>query len=150
MTATSDISRFYRDTVLMHSRDPQNFGVLDPVDASSSRHNALCGDEVSVYLRMTPAGDIADARFSGQGCAISMASASIMTSLIVGATRTGATELARNFEEYLSHGVAWTPPPALAAIAEVRAYPARVRCALLPWLTLVDALSREKRVAERC
>jgi nitrogen fixation protein NifU and related proteins len=144
MTETADISRFYRDTVLLHSRNPQNFGVLDPADASSSRQNALCGDEVSVYLRMTPAGEIGDARFSGQGCAISMASASIMTGLIHGATRTDADELARSFEDHLSQGVAWTPPPALAAIAEVRAYPARVRCALLPWLTLVDALSREK------
>ena len=143
-TQTDDIVRFYRDTVLHHAQSPHNQGTLEPSDRVASRHNALCGDECSIFLRLAPEGCISDARFTATGCAISIASASIMTDLIRGRTIKDASDLADEFTAYLEHGTAWTAPTTLAAIAEVRAYPARVRCALLPWQALSEALDQPR------
>lgn len=137
-----DLKDLYRDVILDHNKRPRNFGRLDPCDTSAEGHNPLCGDRLSLTVRF--AGDHIEAvRFEGQGCAISTASASLMTEAIQGLTPAAARELHALVHHTLTH--AETSPPVatlgkLAALAGVRDYPARVKCASLAWHTLSAAL----------
>lgn len=136
-----ELNDLYRDVILDHNRRPRNFGVLEPADASVEGFNPLCGDRLTVRLKM--AGDkISDIRFEGQGCAISTASASLMTEAVKGRSRADALRLFDRVHELLTDDGA---PPAdelgkLASLSGVRAYPARVKCASLCWHTLASAL----------
>jgi nitrogen fixation NifU-like protein len=136
-----DLTDLYRDVILDHNRQPRNFGALEPADASVEGFNPLCGDRLTVRLRL--AGDkISDIRFEGQGCAISTASASLMTEAVKGKTREQALQLFERIHQLLTDDAA---PPAdelgkLAALSGVREYPARVKCASLCWHTLASAL----------
>jgi nitrogen fixation NifU-like protein len=131
----------YRDVILDHNRRPRNFGGLEPADASVEGFNPLCGDRLTVRLNLD--GDqISDIRFEGQGCAISTASASLMTEAVKHKTRAEALLLFDRIHELLTDDAA---PPAeelgkLAALSGVREYPARVKCASLCWHTLAAAL----------
>jgi nitrogen fixation NifU-like protein len=131
----------YRDVILDHNRRPRNFGALEPADASVEGFNPMCGDRLTVRLKMDD-DTISDIRFEGQGCAISTASASLMTEAVKGRTRAEALELFDRVHELLTDDAA---PPAdelgkLAALSGVREYPARVKCASLCWHTLASAL----------
>ncbi len=136
-----ELDDLYRDVILDHNRRPRNFGVLEPADASVEGFNPLCGDRLTVRLKMD--GDkISDIRFEGQGCAISTASASLMTEAVKGKTRADALRLFDRVHRLLTDDAA---PPAeelgkLASLSGVRAYPARVKCASLCWHTLASAL----------
>ncbi len=136
-----EINDLYRDVILDHNRRPRNFGSLEPADASVEGFNPMCGDRLTVRLKM--AGDkISDIRFEGQGCAISTASASLMTEAVKGRSRADALRLFDRVHELLTDDGA---PPAdelgkLASLSGVRAYPARVKCATLCWHTLASAL----------
>ena len=136
-----ELNELYRDVILDHNRRPRNFGGLEPADASVEGFNPLCGDRLTVRLKM--GGDrITDIRFEGQGCAISTASASLMTEAVKGSTRADALRLFERVHRLLTDDSA---PPAeelgkLAALSGVRAYPARVKCASLCWHTLASAL----------
>jgi nitrogen fixation NifU-like protein len=136
-----ELNDLYRDVILDHNRQPRNFGGLEPADASIEGFNPLCGDRLTVRLRFD--GDrIGDIRFEGQGCAISTASASLMTEAVKGKTRAEALALFDRVHRLLTDD---TAPPAdelgkLAALSGVRAYPARVKCASLCWHTLASAL----------
>lgn len=137
-----DLKDLYRDVILDHNKRPRNFGRLDPCDTSAEGHNPLCGDRLSLTLRFS--GDHIDAvRFEGQGCAISTASASLMTEAIQGLTPAAARDLQARVHHTLT-GPESTPAAAelgkLAALAGVRDYPARVKCASLAWHTLTAAL----------
>jgi nitrogen fixation NifU-like protein len=135
---TSSPDRLYRDTVLEHSRNPHHFGRIADPDAQAEGHNPLCGDKVAVYLRLD--GErITDAAFEASGCAISIASASMMTDIIHGRSKAAAQAAIRDADATFTGDCA-APPGELAALAAVRAYPSRVRCALLPWRTLRAAL----------
>ena len=137
-----DLKELYRDVILDHNRRPRNFGLLEPPAHSARGYNPLCGDELTVYVALD--GDVVrDLRFEGKGCAISVASASLMTEATKGRTR---AELAALFEEV--HALltqADAPAPAslgkLAALSGVREFPARVKCASLCWHTLNAALA---------
>jgi nitrogen fixation NifU-like protein len=135
-----DLTDLYRDVILDHNRRPRNFGVLEPADASVEGFNPLCGDRLTVRLKM--AGDaIEDIRFEGQGCAISTASASLMTEAVKGKSRADALALFERVHRMLTDDAA----PAdelgkLAALSGVREFPARVKCASLCWHTLASAL----------
>ena len=137
-----ELNDLYRDVILDHNRKPRNFGGLEPADASVEGFNPLCGDRLTVRLQMQ--GDkISDIRFEGQGCAISTASASLMTEAVKGKTRADALRLFDRVHQLLTDDAA---PPAeelgkLAALSGVREYPARVKCASLCWHTLASALS---------
>jgi nitrogen fixation NifU-like protein len=136
-----DLNDLYRDVILDHNRQPRNFGGLDPADASVEAFNPMCGDRFTVRLRLD-ADKISDIRFEGQGCAISTASASMMTEAVKGRTRAEALRLFDRVHQLLTDDAA---PPAdelgkLAALSGVRAYPARVKCASLCWHTLASAL----------
>jgi nitrogen fixation NifU-like protein len=136
-----ELNDLYRDVILDHNRRPRNFGVLEAPDASVEGFNPMCGDRLTVRLRLED-DKISDIRFEGQGCAISTASASMMTEAVKGRTRADALQLFDRVHELLTDEAA---PPAdelgkLAALSGVRAYPARVKCASLCWHTLAAAL----------
>jgi nitrogen fixation NifU-like protein len=136
-----ELNDLYRDVILDHNRRPRNFGGLEPADASVEGFNPLCGDRLTVRLQMQD-DKISDIRFEGQGCAISTASASMMTEAVKGKTRADALRLFDRVHQLLTDDGA---PPAeelgkLAALSGVREYPARVKCASLCWHTLASAL----------
>ena len=137
-----DLKDLYRDVILDHNRKPRNFGRLDPSDRQAEGHNPLCGDRLSVFVRLD--GDrIEDLRFEGKGCAISTASASLMTEAVKGKSRAAVAELFARIHTLLTRQDA---PPSqdlgkLAALCGVREYPARVKCATLCWHTLNAALA---------
>jgi nitrogen fixation protein NifU and related proteins len=136
-----DLKDLYRDVILDHNRSPRNFGVLSPADAEAEGFNPLCGDRLSLRLKFD--GErITDAKFEGKGCAISTASASMMTEAIKGATKPQAVALFERIHQLLTDDAA---PAAqdlgkLAALSGVREFPVRVKCASLCWHTLISAL----------
>jgi nitrogen fixation NifU-like protein len=137
-----DLKELYRDVILDHNRTPRNFGRLEAADASANGHNPLCGDRLSVFLRMN--GDrIEDVRFEGKGCAISTASASLMTEAVKGKSRAATDKLYREVHELLTQPGSVPAPELgkLVALAGVREFPARVKCATLCWHTLEAALN---------
>lgn len=136
------LTELYREVILDHNRHPRNFGRLDPHDAEARGHNPLCGDQLTLTLRRE--GDrIDDLRFEGNGCAISMASASMMTEAVKGKDRSVAAELAARVHDLLTQDGAGTEGLGkLAALSGVRAFPARVKCASLCWHTLNVALAQ--------
>lgn len=139
-----DLKELYRDVILDHNRQPRNFGPLSPADACADGHNPLCGDRLTVYVQFD--GDrIRDVHFDGKGCAISVASASLMTEAVKGRDRTAIRHLFDEVHATLT-GANEVPPASLgklAALAGVREFPARVKCASLCWHTLNAALARE-------
>jgi nitrogen fixation NifU-like protein len=138
-----DLKELYRDVILDHNRNPRNFGRLEPADAHADGHNPLCGDRLTVSLRMN--GDlIEDVRFDGKGCAISTASASMMTEAVKGKSRSAVAELFGKVHSVLTHQDATVDPGLgkLASLSGVREFPARVKCATLCWHTLNAALER--------
>jgi len=135
-----ELDDLYRDVILDHNRRPRNFGVLEPADASIEGFNPMCGDRLTVRLKMM--GDqIADIRFEGEGCAISTASASLMTEAVKGKTRAEALTLFDRVHRLLTDDAAPSDEVGkLAALSGVREFPARVKCASLCWHTLASAL----------
>jgi nitrogen fixation NifU-like protein len=129
----------YQTVILEHNRRPHNFGVLEPHDVAQEGVNPSCGDELTLYLRL--AGDvIEDAGFVGEGCAISRASASLMTDALAGLDRHAASALAASFKEMIRTGEVGSGLGDLAALRGVSKLHARVKCATLPWVTLQQAL----------
>ncbi|MEP7314408.1 MAG: Fe-S cluster assembly sulfur transfer protein SufU [Pseudomonadota bacterium] len=137
-----DLKELYRDVILDHNRNPRNFGRLEPADARADGHNPLCGDRLTVTLRL--AGDkVEDLKFDGNGCAISVASASMMSEAVKGKDRAQVDALFHQVHGMLTEQDA-VPAPALgklAALSGVREFPARVKCASLCWHTLNAALA---------
>ena len=138
-----DLKDLYRDVILDHNRQPRNFGKLDPADAQADGHNPLCGDRLSVFVRMN-GNRVEDLRFEGKGCAISTASASLMTEAVKGKDKASVRSLYGRIHSLLTRQD--TVPDAslgkLAALSGVREFPARVKCATLCWHTLNAALDR--------
>lgn len=141
-----DLRDLYRDVILDHNRHPRNFGRLEPCDTSADGHNPLCGDRLSLTVRLE--GDrVADLRFEGKGCAISTASASLMTEAVKGLDRVAIAGLHETVHRTLTEPE-YQPPASLgklAALAGVREYPVRVKCASLCWHTLAAALEHSEQ-----
>jgi nitrogen fixation NifU-like protein len=138
-----ELNDLYRDVILDHNRHPRNFGALEAADASVEGFNPMCGDRLTVQLKMAD-DRIADIRFEGQGCAISTASASLMTEAVKGKSRADALALFDRVHQLLTDDAA----PAdelgkLAALSGVREFPARFKCASLCWHTLASALQAQ-------
>jgi nitrogen fixation NifU-like protein len=135
-----ELNDLYRDVILDHNRRPRNFGPLEPADASVEGFNPLCGDRLTLRVKLD--GErISDIRFEGQGCAISTASASLMTEAVKGKTRIEALEVFDRVHRLLTEDAADAEELGkLAALSGVREYPARVKCASLCWHTLATAL----------
>ena len=137
----ADLRDLYQEVILEHSKAPRNYRELKPSDHKAEGYNPLCGDRFTVYLQMN--GDaIQDIGFQGSGCAISKASASMMTQILKGKSRKEAEELFQRF-----HGVVTGQNEGeqaqlgkLAVFAGVSEFPTRVKCATLAWHTLQAAL----------
>jgi nitrogen fixation protein NifU and related proteins len=138
----SSLSELYQNVILEHNRSPRNYRVMDDADRKADGHNPLCGDQVTVWVRME--GDvIGDVSFRGAGCAISKASASLMTGAVKGKSREEAERLFERFHQL----VTGTLPPGesetlgkLAVFSGVSEFPVRVKCASMAWHTLKAAL----------
>jgi nitrogen fixation protein NifU and related proteins len=140
-----DLKDLYQEIIVDHNRNPQNFGKLEDADRIVEGFNPLCGDRLNLYLKLD--GDtISDVHFDGTGCAISVASASLMTEALKGRTVQEAESIFNEFHELLT---AKELPldlekfGKLAALAGVRDYPTRIKCATLCWHTLHSALAGE-------
>jgi nitrogen fixation NifU-like protein len=138
----ADLRELYQSVILDHSRSPRNFGALEGASAEGSGNNPMCGDAVTVWVRMD--GDtIADVRFAtppGVGCAISKASASIMTTAVRGKTRGEAEALFARFHDLVTGKPSTDGLGSLAAFGGVSRFPIRVKCATLAWHALRSAL----------
>jgi nitrogen fixation NifU-like protein len=137
----SDLTDLYQEIILDHNKRPRNFRAIEGCTCTAEGHNPLCGDEVKVFVQMDGA-TLYDVAFQGQGCAISRASASMMTGKIQGRTVAEAKSLSSRVRDMLL-GASSEPPPELgdlAALSGVRKFPARIKCAMLPWHTLEAAL----------
>ncbi len=141
------LTDLYREVILDHNRHPRNRGRLDPHDGEARGHNPLCGDRLTLTLRRD--GErVEDLRFEGNGCAISMASASLMTEAVKGRTRAEVDALFQRVHALLTEqGASAADLGKLAALSGVREYPARVKCASLCWHTLNAALERGDTVS---
>ena len=143
----SDLGELYQELIVDHSKHPRNFGKLEPADHEATGYNPLCGDKVTVYLKVEN-GVVTDVRFQGVGCAISTASASLMTERIKGKTEVEAEALFEKFHGLVTEGKA--EPAAvdqlgkLKVFSGVKDYPVRVKCATLAWHTLRAALRGEE------
>jgi nitrogen fixation protein NifU and related proteins len=138
----SELSDLYQEVILDHNRKPRNFRVIDAATASQQGYNPLCGDRLTLYLNVEN-GIITDVAFQGSGCAISKASASLMTEAVKGKTVDQARAL---FEQF--HHMITSPPGSvlpemgkLAVLSGIRDFPTRVKCAGLAWHTLKAAVS---------
>ncbi len=141
----ADLRELYQSVILDHSRNPRNFGAMERADAEGCGNNPLCGDAVTVWVRMD--GDrLAEVRFAtppGTGCAISKASASMMTTAVAGKTRAEATALFDAFHALVTgQATDATGLGRLAAFGGVAAFPVRVKCATLAWHALRSAMQQ--------
>lgn len=138
-----DLRQLYHDVIVDHNRSPRNFRRPETVARVAEGYNPLCGDKLHVYLSVAD-GKIADVSFEGSGCAISIASASMMTEALLGMDESEAEALFNEVHRMLTES-GFAPNTAklgkLAALASVRDYPTRVKCASLCWHTLLAALN---------
>ncbi len=144
-----DLRDLYQTTILDHNRQPRNFGRLAAANRRADGHNPLCGDKLKLELAITD-GTISDLRWEGNGCAISQASASLMSESIKGKSVEDAIKLFDRFHEFVTRSED-TPPVdtelgKLAVFSGVREFPVRVKCATLAWHTLRAAVLDEKSV----
>ncbi len=141
----SELRDLYQEVILDHYKQPRNFGALDGASHHADGHNPLCGDAVTVSLTVAD-GKVVDAHFEGSGCAISMASASLMTEAVKGRSEAEIRAMFERFHVGLTTSDemaamdALEPLEKLAVFGGVREYPVRVKCATLPWHTLIAAL----------
>jgi nitrogen fixation NifU-like protein len=144
-----DLKDLYRDIIVDHNRHPRNFREMADADRRADGFNPLCGDKLTVYVRLD--GDrIVDVSFHGSGCAISVASASLLTESIKGKTVTDAERLFEQMHRLLTRddaGIDVDSLGKLGALSGVREFPARVKCASLCWHTLDAALHRQDMVS---
>ena len=138
----SDLADLYQDVILDHSRHPRNFGHPDDANREAQGNNPLCGDRVTVYLHIN--GEVIEgASFEARGCAISLASASMMTEMVKGRTVAEARDLFDRFHRLVTEedgdGDGLNE---LEALSGVREFPMRIKCATLPWHTMTAAIDR--------
>ena len=134
----SDLRELYQEVILDHNKHPQNFGEIEGADRHADGCNPVCGDQLTVYLNLD--GDVlTDVNFLGSGCAISKASASLMTEAVKGKTVIEARQLLQHFHAMITDDTVTPDPVALGKLAVftgVRDFPTRVKCATLAWHTL--------------
>jgi nitrogen fixation NifU-like protein len=136
------LDELYQNVILDHNRSPRNYRRMEDGNRRAEGHNPLCGDQLTVWLKLED-DRIADAAFQGSGCAISRASASLMTSVVRGKTRAEAEALFARFRGLVTGTLAPADVETLGKLAVfsgVSAFPVRVKCASLPWHTLKAAL----------
>jgi len=144
-----EVDLLYQEMILDHNKNPRNFGELKDATHKAVGYNPLCGDHIEIFLKVKD-GKVEDVKFKGVGCAISKASASIMTTVLKGKT---LDEVKNLFEKF--HNVITSKPDEpvnteelgkLAVFAGVREFPVRVKCATLAWHTLIEAIEKKDSV----
>jgi nitrogen fixation protein NifU and related proteins len=147
----SDLRELYQEVILDHNRRPRNFRMIESPTRVAKGHNPLCGDRLTVYLNIE-GNRIADIAFEGSGCAISKASASLMTEAVKGKTVAEAEALFQRFHNLVTspsdEPVTTNGLGKLAVFAGVREYPVRVKCASLAWHTMKNAVEDRSEVAK--
>ena len=137
---SDDLNELYQQVILDHSKSPRNFRKMDGANRTAQGHNPLCGDNVSMYLLMEGQ-TVKDVSFQGSGCAISKASASILTEAIKGKSKSDVKALFDKVHEMVTTGRNNSPELGkLAVFAGVHKFPARVKCAILPWHAAISAV----------
>ena len=134
-----DLRELYQQLILDHNQNPQNFRFMENATAHANGHNPLCGDEITFFLNVEN-DVVSDVSFQGSGCAISKASASIMTTIIKGKTVKEAEEIFDYFHTMITTGEVNGNLGKLTVLAGVYKFPARVKCAVLSWHTMNNAL----------
>ncbi len=147
MTTDLHLDDLYREIILDHFRKPRHRSALDAADLTAEGYNPLCGDEVILQLKLDKDGGIGDVAFGGRGCSISQASASILTEGVKGKSLAEARDLIRGFRAMMIEGA---PPPEdetgdIEALQGVAQFPVRVKCAMLSWNVLEQALDEGRR-----
>ena len=145
-----NLKELYQEIILEHGKNPRNLGKTDDFNKDAKGHNPLCGDNVHVYLKLNDQRKVEDISFEGSGCAISMASASIMTDLIKGKSDNEAKEIIEDFlgmikenPELKTNLLKEDDKTKLMCLSGVKQYPMRVKCATLSWHTLVSAMESD-------
>lgn len=136
----ASMDQLYQSVIIEHDRSPRNFRTLDAPTHHAEARNPLCGDEVNLELQVDPEGRIVDVGFQGRGCAVSKASASMLTTAIKGRTIAEALELGTRFQALLTGKPVEGELGKLAVFAGLATYPMRVKCATMPWHALKEAL----------
>ena len=147
-----DLKELYQDIILEHGKSPRNFGKCDGYNHEAKGHNPLCGDQVQVYLRLNKEKKVEDVTFTGSGCAISIASTSIMTELVKGKTFDTAKNITESFLKMIKTGsdiqikdLNEDQKIKIMSLSGVKQYPMRVKCATLSWHTLSSAMDKSKQ-----
>ena len=150
-----DLKELYQGIILDHGKNPRNLGKTDNFNKDAKGHNPLCGDNVHVYLRLNENKKVEDIAFEGHGCAISMASASIMTDMIRGKEEKEVKEIVNDFlgmikeKDLLENNILKEDEKTkLMSLSGVKQYPMRVKCATLSWHTLTSALDNTDQVVK--
>jgi nitrogen fixation NifU-like protein len=148
----SDLRELYQTTILDHNKKPRNFCKPEGANREANGWNPLCGDKVTVYLRVDDDDVVQEVGFQGSGCAISTASASMMTQAVKGRTLDEVLEIFDRFHELVTGPPAAEADPAkfgkLSVFSGVSEYPMRVKCATLPWHTLRSAVRGDGEIAK--
>ncbi len=137
-----NLTELYQQMILDHNQNPQNFREMENATSKAEGHNPLCGDEITLFL-LVENEVITDVSFQGSGCAISKASASIMTTLLIGKSVKMAESLFNKFHTMITTGEISEDMGKLTVLAGVHKFPSRVKCAVLSWHTMNNALNGE-------
>ena len=144
-----NLKELYQEIILDHGKNPRNLGKFDNYNKDAKGHNPLCGDDVHIYLRLNENKKVDDITFEGKGCAISMASASIMTEMVRGKEEIEVKEIITDFinmikeKDELSNNILNEDEKTkLMCLSGVKQYPMRVKCATLSWHTLTSSIDR--------
>ena len=147
-----DLKELYQDIILEHGKSPRNFGKCEGHSHEAKGHNPLCGDQVQVYLKINNDKNVEELTFEGSGCAISIASTSIMTELVKGKSFDKAKSIVDEFLNMIKSGseiktkdLNEDQKTKIMSLSGVKQYPMRVKCATLSWHTLVSAMSGKKK-----
>ena len=148
-----NLKELYQEIILDHGKNPRNLRKTENFNKDAKGHNPLCGDKVHVYLKLNENKKVEDISFEGQGCAISMASASIMTDLLRGKEENDVKEIVSNFlemikekDEIKTNLLKDDEKTKLMCLSGVKQYPMRVKCATLSWHTLTTAINNTQQV----
>ena len=146
-----DLKQLYQDIILEHGKSPRNFGKCEKYTHEAKGHNPLCGDLVEIYLKLNAEKKVEQLTFEGSGCAISMASASIMTDLVRGKEEIEIKEIVEDFLDMIkeksklsSQNLKEDEKTKLMCLSGVKQYPMRVKCATLSWHTLTSAMDGKR------
>jgi len=149
-----DLKELYQDIILEHGKSPRNFGKCEKYTHQAKGYNPLCGDQVHIYLKLNDEKKVEDLTFEGSGCAISIASTSIMTELVKGKKLDVTKKIIKAFmnmikktDEIKSYDLSDEQKTKIMSLSGVQQYPMRVKCATLAWHTLISAIDEKGSVA---